>query len=341
MKLTTIKSLVATAMVAAGFAAVAAPKVTIDRIEDTSVWSTKKVTYTVSDAPAADSISGYLLAFDVTAYSVTTNIKMGVAQNGTFTYTLDTAAIFGETRKDPQAKFRVSLEKEFDMAPVQLWEGGPYFASCNVGANAPQESGYYFWWGDTVGYVRNAADDGWVSSKDGTTSITFDSNNPPANLTSLKSASELKSMGYIDDVANPVLNAAHDAATVHWGAPWRMMTSNEVVKLASKDYCRYQWVTEYKGKSVPGYVVKGKAGTPYENNEVFFPAAGQGERSDLNLLTRIDQIPWGCHWSSFPYEKNDLNSYFIYYVPAGEDGSSGFYYSITGRFCGHSVRPVR
>ena len=34
---------------------------------------------------------------------------------------------------------------------VQLWENGPYFATCNVGANEPQGYGYFFWWGDTVG----------------------------------------------------------------------------------------------------------------------------------------------------------------------------------------------
>ena len=53
------------------------------------------------------------------------------------------------------------------MGGVQLWEGGPYWAECNVGATRPEEYGNYFWWGDTVGYKRNAADNGWVSVKDG------------------------------------------------------------------------------------------------------------------------------------------------------------------------------
>ena len=38
---------------------------------------------------------------------------------------------------------------------VQLWENGPYWAECNVGATSPEEYGYYFWWGDTVGYSRS------------------------------------------------------------------------------------------------------------------------------------------------------------------------------------------
>ena len=35
---------------------------------------------------------------------------------------------------------------------VQLWAGGPYWSYYNVGATTPEGSGYYFWWGDTVGY---------------------------------------------------------------------------------------------------------------------------------------------------------------------------------------------
>ena len=37
---------------------------------------------------------------------------------------------------------------------VQLWEGGPYWATTNIGAEKPEDYGYYFWWGDTVGYKR-------------------------------------------------------------------------------------------------------------------------------------------------------------------------------------------
>ena len=32
---------------------------------------------------------------------------------------------------------------------VQLWEGGPYWATTNIGAEKPEDPGYYFWWGDT------------------------------------------------------------------------------------------------------------------------------------------------------------------------------------------------
>ena len=59
--------------------------------------------------------------------------------------------------------YRLSAtEGDASLGGVQLWENGPYWAECNVGALAPEESGYYFWWGDTVGYARSGGT--WVSS---------------------------------------------------------------------------------------------------------------------------------------------------------------------------------
>ena len=75
---------------------------------------------------------------------------------------------------------------------------GPYWVECNVGATKPEEYGYYFWWGDTVGYKRNASDDGWVSVKDGA-EFSFSSENCP---TYNKDNTQLQSDGYIDATDN-------------------------------------------------------------------------------------------------------------------------------------------
>ena len=50
---------------------------------------------------------------------------------------------------------------------VQLWEGGPYWATTNVGADNPGEYGYYFWRGDTVG--DTSENNAWVAT-DGSSS---------------------------------------------------------------------------------------------------------------------------------------------------------------------------
>ena len=65
-----------------------------------------------------------------------------------------------------QAYPNVTLFAELELEDgVQLWANGPYFAKANVGATEPKGSGYYFWWGDTVGYEQVGGK--WVSVKDG------------------------------------------------------------------------------------------------------------------------------------------------------------------------------
>ena len=317
-----MKKMITIACVAFGFSAVAAPKVKIDKIENTSVWSTKKVTYTISDVEADTHCP---LAFDVTAYGVTKKIERGTAQNGTFTETLDTAEIFGETRKDPNAKIRVSIEKWRGLPPVQLWENGPYFAQCNVGATKPEEYGYYFWWGDTVGYKRNANNDGWVSVKDGTTPITFD-DNPPASSTMRKVVVSLYEggNGYIN--AKGTLRPEHDAARAYLGGPWRMPTRIELDALGTA--CTSVWTNNWNGTGVNGWLVKGRG--DYASKSIFLPAAGLGSGAFLGLSGSSS-----CYWSSTPNSDKSSNAW------CWGSGSAGYSRGDFQRFLGQSVRAVR
>ena len=212
----------------------------------------------------------------------------------------------------------VALTVAAELLPyVQLWENGPYWAKCNVGATKPEEYGYYFWWGDTVGYKRNPAEWDWVSVKDGS-SFNFDSGYCP---TYGKSNSQLRSSGYIDATGNLV--AAHDAATVHMGAPWRMPTDAEFSALINN--CDTEWTTR---NGVSGRLVKGRGA--YVSKSIFLPAAGYGFDSRLGSLGSR-----GCYWSSTPYSDDSGCAWSL-------DFHSGYfdrdYYR---RDDGQSVRPVR
>ncbi|MBR1589388.1 MAG: hypothetical protein IJ658_13830, partial [Kiritimatiellae bacterium] len=131
--------------------------------------------------------------------------------------------------------YRLSAMPESELGGVQLWKDGPYWAECNVGAAKPEEYGCYFWWGDTVGYTHNGSE--WVSVKDGA-SIQFSSSGTAAS-TSGKDNAALLSEGWIDSTGN--LAAAHDAATAHLGAPWRMPTDAEFSALLGN--CTTEWIT--------------------------------------------------------------------------------------------------
>lgn len=211
---------------------------------------------------------------------------------------------------------------------VQLWEGGPYWATTNVGAEEPWEYGYYFWWGDTVGYFRSGGiwTDGhdysgvtWVSSKG------VRKNNSPFTQSSCptygKADSELLSAGYIDSTGN--LAPEHDASHVHWGGTWRMPTADEVDALVSN--CTATWITT---NGVSGQLVTGKG--DYANRSIFLPATGTGVDSKLDYPGS-----YGPYWSSTS-ELGSLNDSWRLYF-----NSSNFSRNSIHRYCGQSVRPVR
>lgn len=217
------------------------------------------------------------------------------------------------------AKFgEVELTIGIPSIGVQLWENGPYWAECNVGAIEPEDYGYFFWWGDTVGYERNSANNGWVSVKDGS-SFSFSSSNCP---TCSKNNSELQSEGYIDSTGN--LIAAHDAATVRLGALWRLPTDAEIQALIGN--CTTTWTTR---NGVPGRLVTG-TGT-YSSKSIFLPAAGYGVDTEFSSLGRE-----GYYWSSTPFYDFSGAWGLTFY-------SGSFYRSSVNRSfnCGRPVRPVR
>ena len=210
-----------------------------------------------------------------------------------------------------------SIVDEEDLGGVKLWEGGPYWAECNVGATKPEEYGYYFWWGDTVGYTNTGS--GWISVKDGT-SISFSYSGIAAS-TDCKDNAALLSAGYIDSTGN--LARSHDAATAHLGSPWRMPTRAEFNALISN--CTTTWMTK---NGVYGRLFTGKGA--YADKSIFLPAAGFGRDSYLNLAGSR-----GYYWSSTPDSGNSCSAWLLYV-------NSGYFYESSGCRCyGHSVRPVR
>lgn len=197
---------------------------------------------------------------------------------------------------------------------VQLWEGGPYWALTNIGAEKPEDYGYYFWWGDTIGYKR--VNDKWVASDGSSSNFSFESKNTP---TYGKDKAELQSDGWI--TSNGVLAPKHDAARAHWGSNWRMPTDSELQALY--DNCTWTWT---RTNGINGYIVSGKGA--YSEASIFLPAAGYCYEASLN-----DAGSGGRYWSSVPYLEYDyswdLRSYSSYHIVYDDC-----------RFCGHPVRPV-
>ena len=198
---------------------------------------------------------------------------------------------------------------------VQLWEGGPYWAETNIGAEKPEDYGYYFWWGDTVGYRRDG--NSWVASDGSTSTFSFNRKTIP---TVDKDTDTLKKEGWI--TADGVLTSEYDAAHVHWGGGWRMPTSRELDEMVNK--CDWKWTTM---NGVKGYVVQGRG--DYASANIFLPASGDGYGTSL-----INSGSSGLYGSSIP-DLEGYNSYVLYFNAYGP-GMSYLY-----RYSGKSVRPVQ
>ena len=150
---------------------------------------------------------------------------------------------------------------------------GLKWATCNVGADSPEEYGDYFAWGET-------------STKNG-----YYSDNCPTHGLSI---SKLQSQGYIDSEGN--LTSSHDAATANWGGSWRMPTGIEMQELI--DNCTWTWITQ---NGVNGYKVTSKV----NNNYIFLPAAGFWSSDDDGL--------YGRYWNSSSHESNSSSAGRLYF----------------------------
>ncbi len=163
---------------------------------------------------------------------------------------------------------------------------GLKWATCNVGANAPEGYGDYFAWGETT-----------------TKSEYTEENSATYGL----SISELQSQGYIDGAGN--LNPQYDAATANWGGDWRMPTKEEMQELIDK--CTWIWTAQ---NGVQGYKVTSKT----NGNSIFLPAAGYRYGSSLG-----NAASYGSYWSSSPDESYSYNAYYLGFYSSNHDMYSG------------------
>lgn len=182
---------------------------------------------------------------------------------------------------------------------------GTLWATCNVGADSPEEYGDYFAWGETTPKSTcNWSTYKWCKGSYNTqTKYCTDSD-----------------YGKVDN--KTTLDLSDDAANVNWGTSWRMPTTAEQDELRNTNYTTWTWTTQ---NGVKGYKVTSKT----NGNSIFLPAAGYRLSSVL-----IDAGSRGYYWSS---SLNASVSNFAYDL--NFDSSSVRSYS-DSRYYGLSVRPV-
>ena len=176
------------------------------------------------------------------------------------------------------------------------------WANMNVGANAPEEYGDYFAWGE----VEPKEEYNWSTYKW--------CNGSYDTLTKYCTKSRF---GTVDN--KTVLDKEGDAASVNWGGVWRMPTKEEQDEL--REQCTWTWTTQ---DGVNGYTVTGPNG-----NSIFLPAAGFRLGSSLGYAGSA-----GYYWSSSLDTVDPRNACFLHFYSDYVGRLREF------RHEGLSVRPV-
>ena len=203
---------------------------------------------------------------------------------------------------------------------------GLLWASFNLGATKPEESGDYYAWGETATkedyseatykWIQEGQSNGRYIFKytcaDGQTfGIWYDSN---GNFIG-DGKTSLADYDYVDDPARAIL-----------GDSWRIPTDAEWAWLLEN--CSWTWTDDYKGSGVAGRIVTSNI-PGYEDNSIFLPAGGFRIESSWNYAGVI-----GCYWSSSLYEGTSTAAWGVLF-----DADNG-YRSHPSRYQGLSVRPV-
>lgn len=157
---------------------------------------------------------------------------------------------------------------------------GTKWASCNIGANKPEEYGDYFSWGET------------------TTKKEYTEN----NYLYYKNNDEYVNIGA------DISGTQYDVARAKWGGKWRIPTKDEVEELV--DNCKYEWTT------LNG--VKGGKFTGPNGNSIFLPAAGFRWDGDLYLAGELGSYWSSTQDPDSSYDAYDLyffsgDAYWGYY----------------------------
>ena len=196
---------------------------------------------------------------------------------------------------------------------------GTLWATCNVGANSPEDYGYYFAWGETEPYDKN-----------GKTYFHWSTykwcNGPSSTMTKYCTKSNYGYEGFTDNKKE--LDVDDDAAYVNWGPVWRMPSIDQYDELINSSNTTTEWTTQ---NGVYGRKITSKK-EGYTDRSIFLPAAGYRYTSTLNFAGAN-----GYYWSRTLDEGGPNVAWSLGFNSSSVYTSSGYNY----RYYGFSVRPVR
>lgn len=152
---------------------------------------------------------------------------------------------------------------------------GTLWATCNVGADNPENYGDYFAWGET----------------EPKTAFNYD------NYKYYDGHNEITKYNSTDGLIT--LEPSDDAATINWGAGWKTPSLEQWQELSNNTTYK-----RMKQNGVWGFVFKGTNG-----NSIFLPGAGWYNEDDWTILN--PECPDGCYMSSSRSVERYSNAWYF------------------------------
>ena len=184
---------------------------------------------------------------------------------------------------------------------------GLLWAECNLGANAPEEYGNYYAWGETTTKEVYFWNTYCYCNVDG-----------DGNLGTLTKYNTNSDYGTIDNLTT--LQAADDAATQVLGSGARTPTKEEWEELINNTTVEWTTMNGADGRKFTGS----------NGNTLFLPAAGDRYGSYINGLGTL-----GCYWSSSLLESTPSCAWNVDFF------SVNLSMICCDRYFGFSIRAVR
>lgn len=222
-----------------------------------------------------------------------------VSSNSTYTFSVD-------RDRSIVAHFAISSGDGHAYVDLGL-PSGTLWATCNVGANAPEEYGDFFAWGETQPkdyydwstYQYCNGGNGWNTLTKYCNNFSYGYN------------------GFTDDLTN--LLPEDDAATANWGDGWCMPTVDQWMELDQNTTCIL--VTQ---NGVNGTLFIG-----FNGNRLFLPAAGFRKRE----LVELNDVQYWSNSLNIPDPNPDLTCSYAWIYSYSQGGGKRVY--------GRPVRSVR
>jgi hypothetical protein len=188
---------------------------------------------------------------------------------------------------------------------------GTKWATCNIGAETPNDYGKYFSWGEIRTKDLFDFTTKWIKRKND-------------NIIISKYCTK-NSCGLVDN--KTVLELSDDVAYNTWGQYWRIPSKADYIELIEE--CKWILIKKYtslfrKKNAIRGYKIIGPNG-----NNIFIPAAGF---ESLYYDETVDE--GGLYWTNSLYSEDPESAYALLF------NQRNLFVDKSFRYWGGSIRPV-